>query len=181
MTNIGISRWINSISNVSIQVKNCLIIQGCQTSLENWYTDQYMVLFAAGLLLVLVEFMVLLSTLLNCAKIYQYKQECKGSVGVRTPQAMKPSTRQTEEFHRRSPLAAYSNETYALTDSFRQNYKLVDAVWWWLKGLFLPTNKYTLRQNEIESMLWWDSTKYGRFKMNFLLYYVYNIPWMLTI
>ncbi|XP_045461051.1 CD151 antigen [Harmonia axyridis] len=104
-------------------------LKGCQPALEKWYTDQYMILFAAGLILVLVEFMVLLTTLLNCAKIYQYKQERKeASVGARTPPTMKPNTRQNEEFHRRSPLAAYSNESYALSDSFRQNYKLVDSV-----------------------------------------------------
>ncbi|KAL3279231.1 hypothetical protein HHI36_016744 [Cryptolaemus montrouzieri] len=104
-------------------------LKGCQGALEDWYRDQYMIVVTVGLVLVLVEFMVLLSTLLICTRVYQYKQERKESVGARTPQIMKPSsTKHSDHFQRRSPITAYTNDTYALSDSFRQNYKVVDSV-----------------------------------------------------
>lgn len=45
--------------------------QSCSKLLEQWFQDQYMIFLASGLVLVLVEFAALLSTVLACAQIYK--------------------------------------------------------------------------------------------------------------
>ncbi|CAH1175866.1 unnamed protein product [Phaedon cochleariae] len=102
---------------------------GCSDSLEQWYRDHYVTFLAVGLVVVLIEFSVLLSTILNCTRIYHHNQEIKENTQQEEPDVSSPSTRETS-FKRStgSDVGAYSNETYAVTGSFRKNYKLMDRA-----------------------------------------------------
>ncbi|RZC42491.1 tetraspanin-11 [Asbolus verrucosus] len=102
-------------------------LEGCNDHLQQWYREHYLIFLGIGLVAVLVEFLVLLSTILTCTRIYKHNQEAKENAkNSRT----EPKTVAAAEhsFRRRSPTNAYSNETYVMTNSFRQNYKLVDRV-----------------------------------------------------
>ncbi|CAH1373057.1 hypothetical protein MTP99_014506 [Tenebrio molitor] len=102
-------------------------LEGCNDHIQQWYRQHYLIFLGIGLVAVLVEFLVLLSTILTCTRIYKHNQDVKeNSKNVRT----EPKTGITsmQSFQRRTPTAAYSNDTYAMTNSFRQNYKLVDRV-----------------------------------------------------
>lgn len=103
-------------------------IVGCQDRLEQWYREHYVVFLGIGLAVVLIEFTVLLSTVLTCTRIYHFNQESKeNSENL----AQDPdSTSKEYIYQKRTSLGhgAYSNETYAMTDSFKQNYKLLDRA-----------------------------------------------------
>lgn len=43
--------------------------EGCIEKVENWYREQYILLLGGGLILVLIDFFVLLSIVLNCSRI----------------------------------------------------------------------------------------------------------------
>lgn len=49
--------------------------EGCREHLEQWYKHHYLIFLGTGLIIVIVEFTVLLSTILTCTRIYHYKQE----------------------------------------------------------------------------------------------------------
>ncbi|KAJ8919136.1 hypothetical protein NQ315_012121, partial [Exocentrus adspersus] len=104
---------------------------GCKESLEQWYREHYLVFLGAGLLVVLIEFMVLLSTILTCTRIYHHNQEVKENAR-NLKQEPEPSTPTDISFHKRpssSEAGAYSNETYAVASgSFKHNYNLVDRA-----------------------------------------------------
>ncbi|KAF2881390.1 hypothetical protein ILUMI_24788 [Ignelater luminosus] len=102
--------------------------KGCMDSLEQWYKEQYIIFLAAGLVIVLVEFSVLLSTILAFTKICKHKQAEKDST-KQISESNTPKIPQVSEniYQRRSPFP-YSNDTYTTTSSFRQNYKLMDKA-----------------------------------------------------
>lgn len=89
--------------------------------LEEWYHEQYILFLAVGLVIVLVEFAVLLSTILSCVKVYKHKHF------EQTHSATAADNKDTENTYRRTPFS-YSNEAYTMSNSFRQNYKLVDKI-----------------------------------------------------
>ncbi|GLV31995.1 Tetraspanin 68C [Carabus blaptoides fortunei] len=96
-------------------------LEGCMDQLDGWYHEQYLVFLAVGLVIVLVEFAVLLSTILACAKVYKHRH---------LEQARKQTDaepKNEENTYRRTPFS-YSNEAYTMSNSFRQNYKLVDKI-----------------------------------------------------
>lgn len=80
--------------------------------------------------MVLIEFIVLLSTVLTCTRIYHHNQKAKNE-RQHVEQIECDSTSKDYGFQKRPSqnFEGYSNETYAMTDSFRQNYKLLDKVW----------------------------------------------------
>ncbi|XP_030763836.1 tetraspanin-11 [Sitophilus oryzae] len=105
-------------------------IEGCQSRLEQWYREHYMAFLGIGLAVVLVEFIVLLSTILTCTRVYHHNQELKENAKNMAQDRDNAGSRDTI-YHKRGPSippGAYSNETYAMTDSFRQNYKLLDKA-----------------------------------------------------
>lgn len=114
--------------NIFCIIQN-LSFQGCKESLELWYREHYVVFLGVGLVVVLIEFMVLLSTILTCTRIYHYNQEAKDNA-KNSKQEPEFSTPKEVSFQKRpssSQAGAYSNETYA-AGSFRQNYNLVDRA-----------------------------------------------------
>nr|CAI5819512.1 unnamed protein product [Callosobruchus analis] len=50
---------------------------GCWIALDQWYREHYFAFLMVGFVIVLVEFSVLMSTILSCTRIYHYKQELK--------------------------------------------------------------------------------------------------------
>lgn len=48
---------------------------GCRVHLEQWYKQHYLIFLGTGLIIVIVEFTVLLSTILTCTRIYHYNQQ----------------------------------------------------------------------------------------------------------
>lgn len=96
--------------------------KGCHEALDFWFGQQYVIVIIAALILIMIEFVVLLSTILSCTRIYQYKHECKAN---KKAQNQRPAK---SEAFRRSPITAYTTDTYALNDSFRQKYNVVDTV-----------------------------------------------------
>ncbi|XP_066138366.1 CD151 antigen [Euwallacea fornicatus] len=98
-------------------------IVGCQEPLDGWFRQHYVVFLSIGLVVVLIEFIVLLSTILTCTRIYHHDQDSKDSVH-NLDQADYGFQKNTSA----QSYGGYSNETYAMTDSFKQNYKLVDKV-----------------------------------------------------
>lgn len=122
--------------------------------LERWYKEQYVMFLAAGLVVVLIEFGVLLSTILAFTKLCKHKQATKSSEKVLNSS---PSVSQATEniYQRRSPFI-FNGDTFTTSNSFRQNYKLVDKAWWWFKGAFMPykTYVYDVRNIEAQSMMW---------------------------
>ncbi|KAI4457427.1 tetraspanin [Holotrichia oblita] len=106
-------------------------LPGCSQHLEQWYKEQYIIFLAVGLLVVLIEFAVLLCTVLACAKLYGSAKNTKDIKSkmeheMTTMPKSSVGTASTSNFQR-SPLS-YSNNVYTLTNSFRQNYKLVDKA-----------------------------------------------------
>ncbi|KAJ8941449.1 hypothetical protein NQ318_016889, partial [Aromia moschata] len=103
---------------------------GCKDYLDQWYREHYVIFLGLGLGIVLVEFMVLLSTILTCTRIYLHKQETK-DLPKNSRQELESSASTRETTFKRSPSSqagAYSNETYAMTGSFRPNYRLMDRA-----------------------------------------------------
>ncbi|XP_065170546.1 tetraspanin-18B isoform X1 [Atheta coriaria] len=119
---------------------------GCGQHLQDWFKQQYILFLAVGLLIVLVEFTVLLSTILACTKLYKYRHELKethvlpavgndsgerrhrdagSNSGVK---AEFPSLTKDDDLYvtsRASRLPySFSNHAYTLSNSFRQNYRL---------------------------------------------------------
>ncbi|ENN82984.1 hypothetical protein YQE_00655, partial [Dendroctonus ponderosae] len=92
------------------------IFQGCEARLDQWYRQHYLGFLAIGLAVVLVEFIVLLSTILTCTRIYHHNQETKEN---------DQNSAQIEGKVQYRGTNSCSNETYAMTESFRQNYKLL--------------------------------------------------------
>lgn len=88
--------------------------------LELWYQEQYILFLAIGLVIVLMEFAVLLSTVLSCTKVYKERHEAKHKEKSKTNSYTYRSSNDP-----RSPFA-YSNEVYTMSNSFRQNYKIMD-------------------------------------------------------
>lgn len=91
--------------------------------LEQWYQEQYILFLVVGLVIVLVEFAVLLSTILSCIKVYKHKN----FDNVVPSAKIVTSIKETENTYKRAPFS-YSNEAYTMSNSFRQNYKLVDKT-----------------------------------------------------
>uniref|UniRef100_A0AAR5PK21 Tetraspanin n=1 Tax=Dendroctonus ponderosae TaxID=77166 RepID=A0AAR5PK21_DENPD len=89
---------------------------GCEARLDQWYRQHYLGFLAIGLAVVLVEFIVLLSTILTCTRIYHHNQETKEN---------DQNSAQIEGKVQYRGTNSCSNETYAMTESFRQNYKLL--------------------------------------------------------
>ncbi|XP_072397407.1 tetraspanin-11 [Diabrotica undecimpunctata] len=101
---------------------------GCQEPLERWYRDHYIAFLGIGLVIVLVEFSVLLSSIVTCTRIYHHNQESRDNAR-NAEQDPDITTSATTTFNRsNSDTGAYSNETYALTGNFSQNYKLSERV-----------------------------------------------------
>lgn len=97
-------------------------------SLEQWYKEQYIIFLAAGLVIVLVEFSVLLSTILAFTKICKHKQAEKDN-NKQIPESNTQKIPQvSENIYQRRSAFPYSNDTYTTTSSFRQNYKLMDKA-----------------------------------------------------
>nr|XP_023030405.1 uncharacterized protein LOC111518218 [Leptinotarsa decemlineata] len=119
-------KWKISVPPIS-QKK---IPQGCSNSLEQWYRDHYITFLGVGLVIVLVEFGVLLTTILTCTRLYHHNQEIKENhMNTQQEPESPPSTRETS-FRRPtdSDVGAYSNETYALPGNFKHNYKLMNRA-----------------------------------------------------
>ncbi|XP_074041095.1 tetraspanin 68C isoform X2 [Leptinotarsa decemlineata] len=105
-------------------------LTGCSNSLEQWYRDHYITFLGVGLVIVLVEFGVLLTTILTCTRLYHHNQEIKENhMNTQQEPESPPSTRETS-FRRPtdSDVGAYSNETYALPGNFKHNYKLMNRA-----------------------------------------------------
>lgn len=96
--------------------------------MDQWYKEHYVAFLGIGLAAVLIEFIVLLSTVLTCTRIYHHNQESQENA-QNLAQDLDPGPKDYA-FQKVPSLGpgAYSNETYAMTDSFRQNYKLLDKV-----------------------------------------------------
>lgn len=88
--------------------------------LEYWYKEQYIVFLVAGLIMVLIESMVLLSTILACTRLYRFKRQTKELTKVNTI----PKT--NENIYQRK--STFSDNAYTMSNSFRQNYKLIDRA-----------------------------------------------------
>ncbi|KRT83664.1 Tetraspannin [Oryctes borbonicus] len=105
-------------------------VPGCSQHLEQWYKEQYIIFLAVGLLVVLIEFAVLLCTVLACAKLFTSKQTKEAKPKTEHEMTAMPKSpmaiASTSNFQR-APLP-YSNNVYTLTNSFRQNYKLMDKA-----------------------------------------------------
>ncbi|KAJ3666337.1 hypothetical protein Zmor_001786 [Zophobas morio] len=101
-------------------------LEGCNDHLQQWYRRHFLLFLGTGLAAVLVEFLVLLSTILMCTRIYKHNLEVKEN--VRNSTQSKTVSTPAQTFQRRTPTTAYTNETYAMSNSFRQNYKLVDRI-----------------------------------------------------
>lgn len=128
-------------------------LQGCAENLEAWYKEQYVIFLIAGLIIVLIEFMVLLSTILACTKLYKFKRHAKEQ--KETKVATNVQSTNENFYHRKVPFNA--DNAYAMSNSFRQNYKLIDRAWWWIKNSRERSrNSYTSNLNsvEIQSILW---------------------------
>ncbi|KAF7267504.1 hypothetical protein GWI33_019269 [Rhynchophorus ferrugineus] len=106
-----------------------LLSIGCQLKLEQWYREHYVAFLGIGLAVVLVEFFVLLSTILTCTRVYHHNQEQKENA-KNTAQDSDAINTKDRIFQKKGSLTpgAYSNETYAMTDSYRQNYKLLERA-----------------------------------------------------
>lgn len=92
--------------------------------LEYWYKEQYIVFLIAGLIMVLIEFMVLLSTILACTKLYRFRQETKEEPKENTTTPKIPKVSENL-YQRKSP---FTDNAYTMSNSFRQNYKLIDRA-----------------------------------------------------
>ncbi|KAF5292757.1 hypothetical protein FQR65_LT11165 [Abscondita terminalis] len=100
--------------------------KGCIEELEKWYKEQYIIFLVAGLVVVLVEFLVLLSTIFAFTKICKYRQssECT-STGLSTVKHPKIGE---NIYQRRSPFTT-GDVSYACTsESFKKNYRLGDKT-----------------------------------------------------
>lgn len=86
--------------------------------LEHWYQEQYILFLAVGLVIVLMEFAVLLSTVLSCTKVYKYRHAAKTA---EKENANTNTYRSSSD--PRSPFA-FSNDAYTMSNSFRKNYKI---------------------------------------------------------
>lgn len=91
-------------------------------SMEQWYKEQYIIFLVIGLVIVLVEFTVLLSTILACTKLYKHKQQAKEKTENETV-AKVPKVAENI-YQRKVPF----DNSYTLSNSFRQNYKLIDKA-----------------------------------------------------
>nr|CAH7766260.1 unnamed protein product [Callosobruchus chinensis] len=93
---------------------------GCWMALDQWYREHYFAFLMVGFVIVLVEFSVLMSTILSCTRIYHYNQELKEAsrqIERDPPEpAFIPVSRASS-----SQAGAYSNDTYALTDQFNKH------------------------------------------------------------
>lgn len=94
--------------------------------MEQWFSDHYVVFLGIGFAVVLIEFMVLLSTILSCTRIYHHNQQ---SSERQNNIELEPEPSTSLKDTRRATVAnAYSNETYAVTDSFRKDFNVVDRA-----------------------------------------------------
>lgn len=119
------------------------------------YKSYLFIFIGAGLVMVLVEFAVLLSTLFLCIKICKYRRSIKDREDETLNKQRCSRASTLENTYQRASPFAYSNDSYVMTNSFRQNYKLVNKAWCWLKGIIMPNSyAYDLRKVEVESMLW---------------------------
>lgn len=91
--------------------------------LEYWYKEQYIVFLVAGLVMVLIESMVLLSTILACTRLYKFKRQTKD---VTKENSMPKIPKLSENIYQRK--STFSDNAYTMTNSFRQNYKLIDKA-----------------------------------------------------
>ncbi|KAG5871160.1 hypothetical protein JTB14_020194 [Gonioctena quinquepunctata] len=105
-------------------------IIGCSESLERWYRDLYLTFLGVGLVVVLVEFAVLLATMLTCTRAYHHNQEIKENrQNIEQEPDTSISNRETSfRITDSSVVGAYSNETYALPANFKHNCKFVDMA-----------------------------------------------------
>lgn len=126
--------------------------QGCRDPLERWYRDHYFAFLGVGLIVVLVEFSVLLSSIVTCTRIYHHNQDIRENARNTEHDIEISSTPTTFKRSSGSDAGAYSNETYALTGNFKQNYKLTERAWYWVKGVFGPYYVYEIQE---DPMLWW--------------------------
>ncbi|XP_017777431.1 PREDICTED: tetraspanin-11 [Nicrophorus vespilloides] len=105
---------------------------GCSLHLEDWFKQQYIIFLIIGLVMVLIEFVVLLSTILACTRLYKHRHNMKNrqqSMEMVEEEAPKRnvgdsiylSTRSREPF-------SYSNHAYTMTNSFRRNYHLSEKA-----------------------------------------------------
>ncbi|KAK4883014.1 hypothetical protein RN001_006333 [Aquatica leii] len=97
--------------------------KGCIEELEKWYKEQYIIFLVAGLVVVLAEFLVLLSTIFAFTKICKSRQTSRGSGNnIKTKY---PNT--TENiYQRRSPFTLGDLSYASTSNSFKRNYKLAD-------------------------------------------------------
>ncbi|XP_056637165.1 CD151 antigen [Diorhabda sublineata] len=95
---------------------------GCRIPLQRWYRDRYMAFLGIGLVIVLVEFTVLLSSIVTCTRIYHHNQE----IGENSKNSERDGDITFERTN--SDAGAYSNETYALTGNYKQNYRVSEAT-----------------------------------------------------
>ncbi|CAH1111060.1 unnamed protein product [Psylliodes chrysocephalus] len=103
-------------------------VMGCRDPLERWYRDHYFAFLGVGLIVVLVEFSVLLSSIVTCTRIYHHNQDIRENARNTEHDIEISSTPTTFKRSSGSDAGAYSNETYALTGNFKQNYKLTERA-----------------------------------------------------
>ncbi|XP_022900199.1 tetraspanin-18B [Onthophagus taurus] len=100
---------------------------GCSEHLEHWYKEQYIIFLGVGLIVVLIEFTVLLCTILACTKIYKSKHAKHQNETKEESNTLKSLNRCKDDDSLKNSLA-YTNDVYTLSSSFRQNYKTVDRA-----------------------------------------------------
>ncbi|KAF5294670.1 hypothetical protein FQA39_LY02802 [Lamprigera yunnana] len=97
--------------------------KGCMDQLEKWYREQYIVFLMAGLIVVLVEFSVLLSTIFAFTKICKYRQTRRNNDTMKYP-------KMTDNiYQRRHPFILGDPNCPSTSDSsFKKNYRLSEKT-----------------------------------------------------
>ncbi|KAK5649779.1 hypothetical protein RI129_000808 [Pyrocoelia pectoralis] len=98
--------------------------KGCIEALEQWYKQQYVIFLVTGLVVVLVEFLVLLSIIFAFTKVCRYRQATKiddDQLNINFPKI------QENVYERRSPFTL--RDSYATSsNSFKKTYGLADKT-----------------------------------------------------
>lgn len=112
---------VSFVSFLIFSLSFFFFFKGCMERLEYWYKEQYIVFLVAGLIMVIIESMVLLSTILACTRLYKFKRQTKELNKVNAT----PKTNENDIYQRKS---TFSDNAYTMSNSFRQNYKLIDRA-----------------------------------------------------
>ncbi|KAB0802806.1 hypothetical protein PPYR_04992 [Photinus pyralis] len=99
--------------------------KGCIEPLEQWYKQQYVMFLVTGLVVVLVEFLVLLSIIFAFTKICRYRQATK----LRNDRLRITYPKISENVYDARSTFRLGNDSYAgINNSFKKTYGLVDKT-----------------------------------------------------